>query len=45
MLTEARDAKAGLEDELTRARHAMEGMTSLRTWDAAKQQFQEERRT
>ena len=42
MLTEARDAKAGLEEELAQSRHAVEGMTSPRTRDAAKRQFQEE---
>ena len=42
MLTEARDAKASLEEELTRAPHAMEGMMSPCTRDAAERQFQEE---
>ena len=42
MLTGARGAKADLEEELARARHAMEGMTPPRTRGAAERQFQEE---
>ena len=39
---ESRDAKAVLEEELARARHAMEGMTPPYTRDAVERQFQEE---
>ena len=42
MLTETRDAKTGLEEKLAQARHAMEGVTSPRTREAAERQFQEE---
>ena len=42
MLTDARDAKTGLEEELAQARHAMEGMTSPRMRDAVEWLFQEE---
>ena len=43
MLAEARDAKAGLEDELARAWHAMEITMSSRTRDTAERQFQAQR--